>query len=189
MPRPALSYRRAGGPMSGPRRSDGHDGFMPYDADLHERIWPVFNSEVPVTTNASGLVCRGEECAAWVDAVYLFSSFLVVRTCLIARPERYATGGDHRSVSLVDGGFDDDGPSEVVTTISVDGRPNSTSDGTLHFGGAETSAGRSEVTWWVPSIPVARLEVAVRWPRGALEGVVEFETGEWRNAATAILSV
>jgi hypothetical protein len=161
---------------------------MTDEADLRGRIWPLFDSEVPVTAGASGLIGQGDECATWVDAVYIFSSFIVVRTCLIARPERYAVQ-DHDSVSLVDGGFGIDGPSEVVTTITVDGQPRSTTDRTLHFGGAESSCGRSEASWWLPGIPVARLEVTVEWPRGGLEGRIEFETGDWRNAAGSVLSV
>jgi hypothetical protein len=163
-----------------------HDADVP---DLHDRLWPVFNSEVPVTTDAHGLVGRGDACAAWVDAVYLFSSFVVVRTCLIFRPDRYASSG-RSSVSLDRAGFDDDGPSEVATTIDLDGRSLSTSDGTLHVGGASsTSSGRSTVTWWLPAIPTSRLEVAVEWARGGLQGRVEFDTSEWRSAANAVLSI
>jgi hypothetical protein len=160
---------------------------MAYNGELHERIWPIFNSEVPVTVGASGLIGRGEGCAVWVDAVYLFSSFVVVRTCLIARRERYAdsNGG---SVSLVDG-FDDDGPSEVVTTIAVDGQSLSTSDGTLHSGDGQSGSGRAEATWWLPSIPVSRLDVGVQWLRGGLDGGLAFEAGDWRSAAGAVFAV
>lgn len=160
---------------------------MTDDLDLHAR-WPIFNSEVPVTTTANGLVGQGDGCAAWVDAVYLYSSFVLVRTCLIVRPDQFADDS-HNIVSLVDGGDDIDGPA-VETTVTLDDLSLSTADGTLHFGTAgASSSGRSEAEWWLPSIPLSRLEVNVQWPQGGLSGSIGFDASAWRTAASGALAI
>lgn len=148
----------------------------------------MMNSEVPITTTANGLIARSEGCAAWVDAVYLYSSFLLVRTCLILRPDLLTE--DPRGVlSLVDAGFDLDGPPEVQTTATVDTRPFSTSDATLEFCDAEGSTTRAQAVWMLPTVPRNRLEVDVLWPAGGLRGSIAFDATGWVTAASAIHSI
>lgn len=163
---------------------------MPFDQSLHERVWRAFNSEVPVRADAHGLIARAEGCAAWVDAVDLYSSVLLLRTCLIVTPERAARAGTPH-LSLANALSEEDhAVAAVVTTIDVDGHTFSEADGTIHHTSAGwSSSGQSHISWWLPSIPARELGVSIRASNLGLAGTVKFDASSWPSRTGPILSL
>lgn len=164
---------------------------MPFDEDLHDRVWRAFNSEVPVRTDAHGLIARSEGCAAWVDAVDVYSSVVLVRTYLIVTPHRAARAGTAPSFSWIPGPTEPvDLGAIVATAIQVDGHTFNTSDDTLHHTSAgSSSAGMSNASWWTPRIPTSELAVTVSVPTLNLEGTVTFDTSFWPERVAQVLSI
>ena len=169
----------------------GHPWVVPFDEDLHERVWRAFNSELSVRTDAHGLIARSDGCAAWVDAVDVYSSVARVRTCLIVTPHRAARAGAAPRFSWIPG-LDEpvDLGASVATAMQVDGHPLSTSDDTLHHTSAGWSSdGMSEASWWMPRIPTSELAVTISVPTLDLEGTVTFDTSSWSARVAQVLSI
>lgn len=165
-------------------------GFMPFDDSFHERVWRAFNSEVPVRVDAHGLVARADCCAAWVDAVDLYSSVLRLRMCIIVTPERAARAGTPHLRLTSDPPLDGREGAVLETAVDIDGDRFSEADGTLHHAGAgSSSSGMSHISWWLPSIPARELAVSVRATSLGLAGTVTFDASSWPSTTAGILSL
>jgi hypothetical protein len=167
-----------------------HAGFVPFDDLVPDRVWRAFNSEVPVRTGAYGVIALADGCAAWVDAVDLYSSALLLRTCLIVTPERAARSGTQSFSWTRDIAEGDHAALAVMTLVEVDGQPFSETDGTLHHGAAgSSSSGRSHASWWLPCVPAGELAVSVRASSVDLAGTIKFDTSSWPSKTARVLSL
>jgi hypothetical protein len=167
-----------------------HAGFVPFDDLVHQRVWRAFNSEVPVRTGAYGVIARADGCAAWVDAVDVYSSVLLLRTCLIVTPERAARSGTQSFSWTRDMAEGDHAALAVMTLVEVDGQQFSETDGTLHHGATgSSSSGRSHVSWWLPRVPAGELAVSVRASSVDLAGTIKFDTSSWPLTTARVLSL
>lgn len=155
--------------------------------DEYAVYWNAASTQMPVTVSDGGAVVITPGFLGWVDNIRAYEDGVTFDSYLLASIDHARWAGVPTPSFTGGMRFDEDpDPPLVEVFVVTEGRRVSSSDGTLHLVGGESSPGSAAASWWLPEIPSGGISVGFALATGGLSGRIELAADAWRQRSSSV---